>query len=109
MVAERNRIIHDLASDMMDSFEEDPVDLIACAKWVVADLIDHGYIIPTDRLTGQCPRCERIIGEHRVDGKCPDLPERAAVDILAAYRHDDPEALADALERLDMADHEPAP
>jgi hypothetical protein len=105
----RNRIVHDLAEDLINSWEEDPETLIYIARFVVDALIDRRVVVPEERWTEQCPRCEQIIGNHRVDGSCPDLFTRAALDILYASRDDDPEALADALERLDMADHEPTP
>lgn len=102
-------IIHALASDLINIYEEDPEALILMAKVCVQNLIDNRVLTPSERFTETCPRCQEIIADHLVTGACPDLTRLALNDILVAYRDDDPLALANALDRLDMADRESAP
>ena len=88
-MADRALITHDLAQDMIDSFDEDPRELIATAQWVVAALLDRGHLRP--------------------ESERQDLIDLAVYDILIAYRRNDALGLANALDRLDLADRELSP
>jgi hypothetical protein len=44
---------------------------LAAVEDVLDALVGMAVLVPSDRWDDDCHRCERRIGDHTVDGRCP--------------------------------------
>ena len=54
-----------------------PLAAVALAEVAIDALIDAAFLVTADRFDEDCHACDRLIRDHRVDGRCPVEDEDA--------------------------------